>query len=129
MTARGVEMKPKVIEIEVGDRGRALAELDSRNSAIAEALCRVLPLEAAAKLWGEEVYCSLPLEMEDENPSPSAARGDISYWSPGPAFCIFFGSTQPYSLVNHLGKVVEGLEIFSQVEEGDRIVLKGPLNA
>jgi len=119
-------MNPKIIEIEVEDIGKAFAVLDGRNPAIVEALCRILPLEAPANLWGEEVYFTLPLEMEDEDPSPGAARGDISYWSPGPAFCIFFGSTQPYSPVNHLGKVAVGLEIFRQVEEGDRILLKVP---
>jgi hypothetical protein len=116
-------MNPKIIEIEVADKGKVPAELDSRNPAIVEAFCRILPLEAPAKLWGEEVYFDLPLEMEDETPSPSAAPGDISYWSPGPAFCIFFGSTQPYSPVNHLGKVVKGLDLFEKVREGDRIRL------
>jgi hypothetical protein len=63
------------------------------------------------------------LALEDENPSPSAKSGDISYWSPGSAFCIFFGRTQPYSPVNHLGKVIGGLNLFESVLNGDRIVL------
>jgi hypothetical protein len=41
----------------------------------------------------------------------------------GSAFCIFFGKTQPYSAVNHIGKVTTGLEIFKSVVAGDRIVL------
>jgi hypothetical protein len=117
-------MNPTIIEIEVAGKGKALAELDSRNPAVVEAFCRILPLEALASLWGEEVYFNLPLVMKDENPSPNAALGDVSYWSPGPAFCIFFGHTQPYSPVNHLGKVVEGLELFEKVKEGDCISLK-----
>jgi hypothetical protein len=115
--------KLKRIEIVVQGRGRALAELDLRNQRIADALFRLLPLEERACLWGEEVYFDIPLETEDENPIPSAAPGDISYWSPGPALCIFFGNTQPISDVNHLGKVVEGLDIFKEVEAGDKIIL------
>lgn len=111
------------IEIDIRGRGKALAELDERNSQISDALYQKLPLEARANLWGEEVYFEIPLEMEDENPSPTATAGDISYWAPGPAFCIFFGRTQPYSAVNHLGRIIEGLEIFRNVENGDRIVL------
>lgn len=65
----------------------------------------------------------MPLELKDENPSPTAKSGDISYWSPGSAFCVFFGRTQPYSPVNHLGKVIEGLDLFKDVKSGDRIVL------
>lgn len=61
--------------------------------------------------------------LDDENSSPDAHKGDLSYWSPGSALCIFFGSTQPYSPVNHIGRMVTGLDLFKQVEEGDRIIL------
>jgi len=114
----------RAIEIEVGGKGKAQAELDERNPGIAEAFWQALPIQARASLWGEEVYFDIPLQLEDENPSPSASSGDICYWSPGPAFCIFFGKTQPYSPVNHLGRVVEGLELFWNVAAGDRIVLR-----
>jgi hypothetical protein len=113
----------KAIEIEVVGKGKAQAELDERNPKIAAAFWEALPIEAKACLWGEEVYFDISLQREDENPSPSAIVGDICYWSPGPAFCIFFGKTQPYSPVNHLGRVVEGLELFKDVAAGDRIVL------
>ncbi len=113
----------RMIEIEVIGKGKALAKLDDRNCRIREAFFRALPMEGTANLWGEEVYFNVPLQMENENPSPTAAAGDICYWSPGPAFCIFFGKTQPYSAVNHIGKVTEGLEIFKSAAAGDRIVL------
>ncbi len=105
----------RTIEIMVMGKGSALAELDDRNPGIRDAFWEILPLEARANLWGDEVYFEVPLEMEDENPSPTAKAGDICYWSPGPAFCIFFGQTQPYSAVNHIGKVVDGLDLFRSV--------------
>ncbi|OYV10441.1 MAG: hypothetical protein CG437_283, partial [Methanosaeta sp. NSP1] len=30
----------------------------------------------------------------------------------------------PYSAVNHMGKITEGLEIFRRAEAGDRIILR-----
>jgi hypothetical protein len=111
------------IAVEVVGKGEAVAELDARNPGIAEELLQRLPITGNANLWGEEVYFEVPLELDTENASPTASIGDISYWSPGPALCIFFGQTQPYSAVNHLGKVVEGLDLFKKVKEGDRIVL------
>jgi uncharacterized protein len=114
----------RMMVIEVLGKGRALAKLDERNPKIREAIFQALPIEGTANLWGEEVYFDVALPMENENPSPSAVAGDICYWSPGPAFCIFFGKTQPYSAVNHIGKITEGLELFQRVESGDRIVLR-----
>ena len=72
----------------------------------------------------EEVYFDIPVTLDYENPSGTASPGDISYWPPGYALCIFFGSTQPYSEVNHIGRVMENLELFSRVDEGDRIIIE-----
>ncbi|MBN1235575.1 MAG: hypothetical protein JW999_05925 [Methanotrichaceae archaeon] len=113
----------RMIEIEVVGKGKALAKLDERNPKIREAFFQALPMEGIATLWGEEVYFGVPIRMENENPSPSTVAGDICYWLPGPAFCIFFGKTQPYSAVNSIGKVTQGMEIFKSVASGDRIVL------
>ena len=113
----------RMIEIDVTGKRKALAKLEERNPKIRESFFRALPMEGIANLWGDEVYFDMPLQMENENPSLSATAGDICYWSPGPAFCIFFGKTQPYSAVNHIGKVTTGLEIFKSVVTGDRIVL------
>jgi hypothetical protein len=61
------------IEIEIKGKGKALAVLDDRNPGIAEALWQTLPIEAKANLWGEEVYFEIPLEMEDERPTPASS--------------------------------------------------------
>lgn len=112
------------IEIDITGHVRAIAELDGRNPRTAEAVWNALPIAGRAMLWGEEVYFETDLDCEDENPSPSATAGDISYWSPGHAICIFFGGTQPYSPVNHIGRISEGLGIFASVKEGAEIVLR-----
>jgi hypothetical protein len=114
----------RMMEIEIIGKGKALAKMDERNPRIREALFDSLPIEGIVNLWGEEVYFDVPLQMDNENPSPTSSAGDVCYWSPGPAFCVFFGKTQPYSSVNHIGKITQGLEIFRQAASGDRIVLK-----
>ena len=68
---------------------------------------------------------------------PEAARGvvdmgDLGYWPPGRAFCIFFGPTpmsrgqeiRPASPVNVVGKVVGDATIFKQVRAGTRVSLR-----
>ncbi|HPS91324.1 MAG TPA: cyclophilin-like fold protein [Methanothrix sp.] len=114
----------RMMEIEIIGKGRSLAKLDERNPRIREALFDSLPIEGIANLWGEEVYFDVSMQMDNENPSSTSSAGDVCYWSPGPAFCVFFGKTQPYSSVNHIGKITQGLEIFKQAASGDRIVLR-----
>ncbi len=111
------------IEINIPGKGMAIAELDTRNPRISQELYQMLPIEASANLWGEEVYFEIPLKTMDENASPSAIKGDVSYWSPGCALCVFFGGTEPYSPVNHLGSITQGIEIFRNVKAGDKVVL------
>ncbi|NYT01753.1 MAG: hypothetical protein GKC10_03210 [Methanosarcinales archaeon] len=111
------------IAIEVEGKGRALMELDRRNVKTADAVYDILPIRARASVWLDEIYFAIPLELEDENPSPASSRDDISYWSPGPAFCIFLGNSQPYSPVNHIGRLTEGRDLLLNVQEGDWISL------
>jgi uncharacterized protein len=73
-----------------------------------------LPLEGSVNIWGDEIYFSIPLQLELEPDAREVvAVGDLAYWPAGPAFCIFFGPTpvsdgdQPraYSPVNVFGRV------------------------
>lgn len=112
------------IKITVEGKGYAEAEFDERNPESAERIYESLPLEGRALLWMEEVYFDIPVTLDYENPSDTAGPGDISYWPPGYALCIFFGSTQPYSPVNHIGRVTRNLDLFFSVDEGDRIIIE-----
>ena len=66
----------------------------------------------------------MTLELDYENPSKTTGEGDICYWPPGPAFCIFYGKSQPVSEVNNIGKITENLELFKKCEDGDEIIVK-----
>lgn len=112
------------LEIEVLGKGKATAKLDGRNPETARRFYQNLPLEGKANLWLEEVYFIVPLELEYENQSPNADKGDLSYWPPGAAFCIFYGESQPASSVNHIGKLTSNLELFRSIESEDRIVVR-----
>ena len=107
------------IEIEVISKGVARVVLDDRNPETAAKIYNILPLEGEALEWQEEVYFTIPIVTGYENSSSSSERGDISYWPPGYAFCIFYGASQPASEVNHIGKVTENLDLFREVAEGD----------
>lgn len=99
------------------------------DSPAAETLRKSLPLEATANRWGDEIYFPISAKLSGGEKSKIVNKGDIAFWSPGNAFCIFFGPTpisegeeiRPASEVIILGEVEEGVEAFKQVEDGERI--------
>ncbi|MEM0226226.1 MAG: cyclophilin-like fold protein [Thermofilaceae archaeon] len=109
--------------------GTVIVELTGRNARTAEALLRVLPFESRARRWGEEVYFESPVDAGEEDASELVEVGDVAYWPPGRALCLFFGPTpisrpgeiRPASPVNVIGRVVEGLDVLRRVSSGERV--------
>jgi hypothetical protein len=81
----------------------------------AQALAAALPITGEAQLWGEEIYFPVPNVVADldDTATPVVQVGDLGYWPPGKAFCIFFGLTpasvpgeiRPASAVNLVGRI------------------------
>jgi len=96
----------------------------------ARKIAEALPLEGSVNVWGDEIYFSIPLTLDQE---PDAGQdveiGDLGYWPAGPAFCVFFGPTpvstgeQPraYSPVNVFGRVLDDPKQFKTVSNGASI--------
>ena len=93
-------------------------------------IAEALPLEGSANVWGDEIYFSIPLTIEQEpGASQDVAVGDLGYWPAGPAFCIFFGPTpvsygdQPraYSPVNVFGRLLDNPDTLKTVSNGATI--------
>ncbi len=97
------------------------------DSPTAQAIGRVLPLEAKVSTWGEEIYFSLPVKAGlDATAQEVVTYGDIGYWPSGSALCLFFGPTpisrpgeiRPASAVNLVGKLSGDIHRLKEVEEG-----------
>ena len=86
-----------------------------------DAIANRLPIEGRAALWKEEVYFEIPVKIGEEKAKATVETGTIAYWPMGSAICIFYGSSQPYSPVNIIGKVTKNLEMFRQVKSGMKI--------
>jgi hypothetical protein len=109
--------------------GTVVVELTGENPRTIEALRRALPFESRARRWGDEVYFETPAVAGEEKASELVNVGDVAYWPPGRALCLFFGPTpisgpgeiRPASPVNVIGRVVEGLETLRKVVSGERV--------
>ena len=119
----------KRIKITAPSTGAVFAELSDENPKTAQAIWDALPLESKANTWGDEIYFSIPVELEAENPRETVQLGDLGYWPPGNAFCIFFGPTpasrggeiRPASPVNVFGRVLGDPKVFKRVKGGERV--------
>src|SRR6266566_2855101 len=50
-------------------------------------------ISIAGQTWGDEIYFGIPVKAESEDPREVVEPGDLAYWPPGSAFCIFYGPT------------------------------------
>ena len=119
----------KRIRVTTPSTGEVYAELSDESPRTVQAIWAALPIEARANTWGDEIYFSIPIEVEAENPREVVELGDLGYWPPGSAFCIFFGPTpasrgaeiRPASPVNVFGRILGDPKVFKKVKGGERV--------
>ncbi len=102
------------------------------DSKTAQEIWDALPIEGSVNTWGDEIYFSIPVNVGSENAKAVVSKGDLGYWPPGNAFCIFFGLTpasqgdeiKPASPVNILGKIIGDSTVFKKVRSGLKIIVE-----
>ena len=112
--------------------GQVSASAELNDSKTATAIWDALPIEAKAETWGDEIYFGIPVRAEADRAKDVVALGDLGYWPPGHAFCVFFGPTplsrgaeiRPASPVNLIGRVVGDAQVFRRVSAGTRVTLR-----
>ena len=113
--------------------GNLKVEAELNESKTAQSIWEVLPIEAKANLWGEEIYFSIPVKGGLEKGAKEVvSAGDLGYWPTGHAFCIFFGPTpasrgdeiRAASAVNGIGRILSDPKVFRKAQDGERIILE-----
>jgi len=98
----------------------------------AKKIAAALPLRSTFSTWGDEIYFAIPVSAELEAEAQEVVQiGDLGYWPPGKAFCIFFGQTpasqpgkiMPTSAVNVIGQVCGDATRFKAVMQQREIVI------
>ena len=118
-----------VIEFETLD---LRLEATLNDSDTASALSGVLPIEASVNLWGDEIYFGVDLFMDNEKSQETVEIGDLAYWPPGNAFCIFCGETpasldgqiKPASAVTVIGRIESDPSLLKRVTSGENITIR-----
>jgi hypothetical protein len=113
------------IVVEIG--GKQLhAELS--DSPAARRVAGALPLDITMSRWGDEYYGSAGLVIpEDASARELMEVGEIAWWPPGKALCVFFGPTpastddrpRAASEVLPIGRITGGIEMLRDL--GSRV--------
>jgi hypothetical protein len=117
------------IKITAGD---VIAYGELNDTVTAQKIWDALPIEARGSTWGDEIYFAIPVQAGEENAQAVVDMGDLAYWPPGSAFCIFFGRTpasqgddiRPASPVNVFGKIDGDPKVFKKVRSGASVVVE-----
>ncbi len=112
--------------------GNVSAEATLNDTPTAQDIWDALPIRATAQTWGDEIYFGIPVQRGEENAQAVVEMGDLGYWPPGNAFCIFFGPTpastgdeiRPASPVNVVGKIEGDPTVFKQVRAGEPVTIE-----
>lgn len=99
------------------------------DSKTASEIEKLIPLVGRARTWGDEIYFPIPLDHEIENGKETVEKGDIGYWPPGRALCLFFGPTpisapgeiRPAGPVSVVGGMSGDLSALKNVKDGDEV--------
>lgn len=122
----------KRIKIVFSNVGSVLVEVrEDWNPKTAKRILESLPLTGRAIRWGDEVYFEVGISIEEEKSRVDMEVGEVAFWPPGNAICLFFGRTpvstsdkpKAYSPVNPFGVVVEGIEILKKVKGGEKVTV------
>ncbi len=113
-------------------RYECIAELDQQKAPFTvEAVLKELPIRSVVNRWGDEIYFETPVKMSfEENSREVVEEGDVAFWIPGRAICLFFGKTpisddkiRPASAVNVFGKIKSDLNVLKQVAPGTKVLV------
>ena len=105
-----------------------LNELETANQ-----LWESLPITGRVQIWGDEIYFSIPVNVEEELDSQETVRaGTVAYWPPGSALCLFWGPTpvsapgeiRPASAVNVVGILDNDPTLLAQVPSEAEIIVE-----
>ncbi len=114
-------------------QGDFIAEMiPDKNEQVAQEFSKHLPIRSTVKTWGEEIYFETPITAEVITPQEIVQLGDVGYWPPGKALCLFFGKTpissdneiKPASAVGVFAQIATPFEALKLVRDGEEIVVQ-----
>ena len=102
------------------------------DSDVATSVVSVLPINSSFNTWGDEIYFPIAIELDITDGQEVVLAGDIAYWPPGHALCIFYGQTpasidgeiRAASEVYVIGNIQGDADVLKSVDKGAKISIE-----
>ena len=102
------------------------------DSETADQVWDALPISASASTWGDEIYFRTELSADEQDAREVVDMGDVGFWPPGQALCLFFGPTpmsvgdeiRPASAVNVIGQIDGDPTTLKAVPSGAQVLVE-----
>jgi hypothetical protein len=112
--------------------GSVVVDAELNDTDTAKEIWGALPIQASGNTWGDEIYFKISVENEVENGQEVVELGDLGYWPPGSAFCLFFGPTpasqgdeiRPASEVTVIGNIKGDSTVLKSVPSGSSVLIE-----
>ena len=104
-------------------------EAELNDSKTANNIKKILPISNTVNIWGDEIYFQIDVNDDENNAKEIVELGDVGFWPPGNAFCLFFGLTplsqkdeiKPASPINVVGKLKGNLDSLKSIKIGEKV--------
>ena len=104
-------------------------EAELNDSKTANNIKKILPISNTVNIWGDEIYFQIDVSDDENNAKEIVELGDVGFWPPGNAFCLFFGLTplsqkdeiKPASPINVVGKLKGNLDSLKSIKIGENV--------
>tara|TARA_Y100001936_G_C16046779_1_gene655148 strand:+ start:1186 stop:1554 length:369 start_codon:yes stop_codon:yes gene_type:complete len=104
-------------------------EAELNDSKTANNIKKILPISNTVNIWGDEIYFQIDVNDDENNAKEIVELGDVGFWPPGNAFCLFFGLTplsqkdeiKPASPINVVGKLKGNLDSLKSIKIGENV--------
>lgn len=113
--------------------GPLVFEAELNDTPTAENIYRTLPIEAEVARWGDEIYFSISATEDAGDAKRDEMQvGELAFWPPGKAFCIFWGPTpaskgdepRAASPVVPIGTLAGDFSRISETEDSQKVLIE-----
>ena len=96
-----------------------------KGDPVVNELSKHIPFKSKTIKWKEEIYFETPAKVSlDLANSIVTKRGDVAFWPPGNALCLFYGISQPYTHVRVIGQILGPPHHIEGIETGTEVVVE-----